>query len=48
MMNRPRPEKNRLSENPADEGTDAETFDDITQLENGIRSSLSRETRSQR
>ena len=41
-------EKNRLSENPADEGTDEGTFDDITQLENGIRSSLSRETRSQR
>ena len=48
MMNRPRPEKNRLSENPADEGTDVETFDDITQPENGIRSSLSREKRSQR
>ena len=47
-MNRPRLEKNRLSENPADEGTDAETFDDITQPENGIRSNLSRETRSQR
>ena len=47
-MNRPRLEKNRLSENPADEGIDAGTFDDITQLENGIRSSLSRETRSQR
>ena len=47
-MNRPRLEKNRLSENPADEGIGAGTFDDITQLENGIRSSLSRETRSQR
>jgi hypothetical protein len=47
-MNRPRPEKNHLSENPADEGTDAETFDDITQPENEIRSNLSRETRSQR
>jgi len=47
-MNRPRLEKNHLSENPADEGIDAGTFDDITQLENGIRSSLSRETRSQR
>ena len=46
--NRPRLEKNHLSENPADEGTDAGTFDDITQLEKGIRSSLSRETRSQR
>jgi hypothetical protein len=47
-MNRLHPEKNRLSESPADEGTDAGTSDDITQLENGIRSSLSRETRSQR
>jgi hypothetical protein len=47
-MNRPRLEKNRFSENPADEGIDAGTFDDITQLENGIRNSLSRETRSQR
>ena len=47
-MNRPHLEKNRLSENPADEGIDAGTFDDTTQLENGIQSSLSRETRSQR
>jgi hypothetical protein len=47
-MNRPRLEKNPLSENPDDEGIDAGMFDDITQLENGIRSSLSRETRSQR
>ncbi len=44
-MNRPRPEKNHLSENPADEGTDAGTFDDITQLEKGIRSSLELEAR---
>ena len=47
-MNRPRLEKNHLSENPADEETDAGTFGGITQLENGIRSSLSREMRSQR
>jgi hypothetical protein len=47
-MNRPRLEKNHLSENPADEGTDVGTFDDIMQPENGIRSSLSRETRFQR
>jgi hypothetical protein len=42
------PEKNRLNENPADRGTDAGTFDDITRPENGIRSNLSRETRSRR
>jgi hypothetical protein len=47
-MNRPRLEKNRISENPADEGIGAGTFDDIMQLENGIRNNLSRETRSQR
>ena len=46
MTNRPRLEKNHLNENPADGGTDAGTFDDITQPENGIQSSLSRETRS--
>jgi hypothetical protein len=46
--NRPRLEKNHLNENPADGGTDAGTFDDITRPENGIRSSLSRETRSRR
>jgi hypothetical protein len=45
---RPRPEKNRLNENPADGGTVAGTFDDITRPENRIRSNLSRETRSQR
>jgi hypothetical protein len=45
---RPRLEKNHLNENPADGGTDAGTFDDITRPENGIRSSLSRETRSRR
>jgi hypothetical protein len=48
MTNRLRLEKNHLNENPADEGTDAGTFDDITRPENGIRSSLSRETRSRR
>jgi hypothetical protein len=47
-MNRPRLEKNHLNKNPADGGTDAGTFDDITRLENGIRSSLSHETRSRR
>jgi hypothetical protein len=46
--NRPRLERNHLNENPADGGTDAGTFDDITRPENGIRSSLSRETRSRR
>jgi hypothetical protein len=45
---RPHPEKNRLNENPADGGTDAGTFDDITWPESGIRSNLSRETRSRR
>jgi hypothetical protein len=48
MTNRPRLEKNHLNENPADRGTDAGTFDDITRPENGIRSSLSRETRFRR
>jgi hypothetical protein len=42
------PEKNRLNENPADGGTGAGTFDDITWPENGIWSNLSRETRSRR
>jgi hypothetical protein len=45
---RPRPEKNHLSGNPADGGTDAEISGDITRPESGTRSSLSRETRSQR
>jgi hypothetical protein len=43
-----RPEKNHLNKNPVDGGTGAGTFDDITRPENGIRSSLSRETRSRR
>jgi ADP-heptose:LPS heptosyltransferase len=46
--NQPCPEKNHLNENPDDGGIDAGTFDDITRPENGIRSSLSRETRSRR
>jgi hypothetical protein len=47
-MSRPRPEKNLLSGNPADGGTDAEMSGDITRPESGTQSSLSRETRSQR
>jgi hypothetical protein len=46
--NQPHPEKNHLNENPADGGTGAGTFDDITRLESEIQNSLSRETRSQR
>jgi hypothetical protein len=42
------PERNLLNGNPADEGTDAEISSDITMPESGTRSSLSRETRSQR
>jgi hypothetical protein len=45
---RPRPEKNLLSGNPTDGGTDAEISGDITRPESGTRSNLSRETRSQR
>jgi hypothetical protein len=48
MTSRLRPEKNLLSENPADGGTDAEISGDITRPESGTQSSLSRETRSQR
>jgi hypothetical protein len=44
----PCPEKNLLSGNPADGGTDAEISGDITRPESGIQSNLSRETRSQR
>jgi hypothetical protein len=40
--------KNHLSGNPVDEEIGAETSEDITKPENGIRSSLSRETRSRR
>jgi hypothetical protein len=42
------PERNLLSGNPADEGTDAEISGDITRPESGTRRSLYRETRSQR
>jgi hypothetical protein len=45
---RPHPEKNLLSGNPADEGTDAEISGDITKPESGTRRNLYRETRSQR
>jgi hypothetical protein len=45
---RPRSEKNHLSGNPADGGTDAKIFGDIMRPESGTQSSLSRETRSQR
>jgi hypothetical protein len=48
MTNRPHPERNLLSGNLADEGTDAEISGDITRPESGTRSSLSHETRSQR
>jgi hypothetical protein len=44
----PRLGKNHLSGSPVDEETGAETSSDITKPENGIRSSLSRETRSRR
>jgi hypothetical protein len=42
------PERNLLSGNLTDEGTDAEISDDITRPESGTRRSLYRETRSQR
>jgi hypothetical protein len=42
------PEKNHLSGNPTDRGTNVEIFGDITRPESGTRSSLSRETRSQK
>jgi hypothetical protein len=41
-------ERNLLSGNPADEGTDAKISGDITRPESGTQSSLYRETRSQR
>jgi hypothetical protein len=47
-MNQLRPEKNLLSGNPADKGTDAEIFDDITRPESGTRRSPYHETRSRR
>jgi hypothetical protein len=42
------PERNLLSGNPADEGTDAEISGDITRPGSGTRRILYRETRSQR
>jgi hypothetical protein len=42
------PERNLLSGNPIDEGTDAKISGDITRLESGIRCSLCRETRPQK
>jgi hypothetical protein len=42
------PERNLLSRNPADEGTNAEISSDITRPESGTQSSLYREMRSQR
>jgi hypothetical protein len=47
-MSRPHPERNLLSGNPADEGTDAEISGDITRPESGTRRNLYRETRSRR
>ena len=47
-MNQLRPGKNLLSGNPADEGTDAEIFGDITRPESGTRCSPYHETRSRR
>jgi hypothetical protein len=46
--NRSHPERNLLSGNPTDEGTDAEISGDITRLESGTRRNLYRETRSRR
>jgi hypothetical protein len=45
---RPRLGKNHLSGSLVDEEIGTETSGDITRLENGIRSNLSRETRSWR
>jgi hypothetical protein len=47
-MNQPRREKNLSNGNLADEGTDAEIFDDITKPESGTRRSLYHKMRSQR
>jgi hypothetical protein len=47
-MNRLHQEKNLFIENLAGGGTDAEIFGDIMRLENGIRRSPYRETRSQK
>jgi hypothetical protein len=45
---RPHPERNLLSGNPADEGTDAEISDDITRPESETRRNLYCDTRSRR
>jgi hypothetical protein len=45
---RPHPERNLLSGNPTDEGTDAEISGNITRPENETRRNLYRETRSRR
>jgi hypothetical protein len=47
-MSRLYPERNLLSGNPADEGTDVEISGDTTRPESGTRCSLCRETRPQR
>jgi hypothetical protein len=47
-MNQLRPEKNLLSGNPTDEGTDAEIFGDITRPDSGSQRSPYHETRSRR
>jgi hypothetical protein len=44
MTNRPHPERNLLSGNPTDKGTDAEISGDITRPESGTRRNLYRET----
>jgi hypothetical protein len=48
MTNRLRLERNLLSGNPADEGTDAEISNGITKPESGTRHNPYRETRSRR
>jgi hypothetical protein len=47
-MNQLRQGKNLLSGNPANEGTNAEIFGDITRPESGTRCSPYHETRSRR
>jgi hypothetical protein len=47
-MNQPRQEKNLFSGTLADEGIDAEIFDDITKPESRTRRSPCHETRSRR
>jgi hypothetical protein len=47
-MNQPRQERNLFSGNLADEGTDAETFGNITKPESGTQRSPCHEMRSRR